>query len=144
MTQITIIEEELKQEQEVYEALLAEKSEFIKNYKKARSELNIRIGKQKGKRDKLRGKLKREQRNDMKGKELAEKIFIRAKVNAKWGSYSLQELLNLGEKGKVLTWIIQRKAGSELIKVTGVSHLPFNDIYKMIESLPEDSYVRLK
>lgn len=81
---------------------------------------------------------------EISGKELAEKIFIRAKVGGKWGSYSLQELLNLGEKEEVLNWILQRKVGSELIKVTGGSHLPYSDLYKMIESLPKDSYVRLK
>lgn len=54
---------ELEQAQKDYEALLAEKSAFIKQYKKDRSTLNIRIGKQKGIRDKIKNNIKR---NDTK------------------------------------------------------------------------------
>ena len=57
------LEKQLEIEQKKYEALLAEKSEFIKKYKKDRSALNIKIGKQKGIRDKVKNNLKKSLNN---------------------------------------------------------------------------------
>ena len=37
-----------------------------------------------------------------------EQIFIRAYVNDRWGTYSLQELLDLGQGGQIARWLRER------------------------------------
>lgn len=40
--------------------------------------------------------------------KLIERIAIRAEVDGKWGSFTLKELLDLGEQGQVMDWLINR------------------------------------
>ena len=37
-----------------------------------------------------------------------EQIFIRAYVNDRWGTYSLQELLDLGQGDRIAQWFYER------------------------------------
>lgn len=39
------------------------------------------------------------------------KIYIRAKVDGKWGSYSLQEILDTGNAGQIISWFLERAVG---------------------------------
>lgn len=46
------------------------------------------------------------------------KIFIRTNVDGHWGSFSLQELCDKGEGGKVYEWALSRLGSLEVANVS--------------------------
>lgn len=71
---------------------------------------------------------------------ISDKIFIRAMVDGKWGSYSLAELVDLNEGKQAMEWLIHRATGGmQMGEMINNDH-----IERFVRLLPENSYVRLK
>ncbi len=68
-----------------------------------------------------------------------EKIYIRAFVESKWGSYSLKELVDLDKSGQVFNWILNKMCG-----INQGDKITLEHIEKLIALLPEDTYITLK
>lgn len=59
------------------------------------------------------------------------KIFIRAQVDGKWDSLSLEELYNMGQGGQVFEWALER-----LNKIEGVI-LTKENLQKFVDLIEE-------
>lgn len=44
----------------------------------------------------------------MRGKKELSKIYIRARINDEWGSYSLQEILDKKSGGQIVEWFFSK------------------------------------